>query len=95
MGETELREVLDGATPQFEQLRRLSLLEGVQGEQLELIVLLDRASCLLEAGLSVQIFCAFAAIASDRNLAILAEPSPSSSSALLDTSDLHFAQPDH
>jgi len=72
--QTELEAVELGARHDFEQLRRLSLLEVVQGELLEILVLLDRALRLTESTLSVQVFCAFVASASDRNLAILAEP---------------------
>ena len=70
----ELADADAAGAADFEELRRLALLEGVLGELLELIVLFDRALALSEAGLDVFVFRAFAASASDRNLAIAAAP---------------------
>ena len=70
----ELADADAAGAADFAALRRLALLEGVLGELLELIVLFDRALALSEAGLDVFVFRAFAASASDRNLAIAAAP---------------------
>ena len=61
----------------FEALRRLSLVEVVHGELLELLVVLDRALCLREAGLKVSIGKAFSTKASSRNLVLTAMPETS------------------
>ena len=71
--EEEIEEATTRAAGQFEQMRRLSLLEGLFGELLELLLTLDRAIALDNAGLSVCVFKAFATKDSDRNLAILAD----------------------
>uniref|UniRef100_A0A7S0Q7F2 Methyltransferase domain-containing protein n=1 Tax=Coccolithus braarudii TaxID=221442 RepID=A0A7S0Q7F2_9EUKA len=70
----ELQVAASKSRPDFEARRRISLLEVVLGELLELVVIVDRALCLAEAGHSVRLFRAFEATASDRNLAIMAEP---------------------
>jgi hypothetical protein len=71
--EEEIEEASGRASGQFEQIRRLSLLEGLFGELLELLSVLDRAIALDDAGLAVCVFKAFEAKDSDRNLAILAD----------------------
>jgi hypothetical protein len=70
--DAELNAVAAAASPQFEAQRRLSLLECVQGEMIELLVLLDRTLALRDAGHAADIVAAFGLSASDRNLAILA-----------------------
>lgn len=70
----ELQQAIDLAHPKFERSRRLSVLEPMLGEFIEIICTLDRALALHEAGLRTRVFQSFAAGASDRNLAILAEP---------------------
>ena len=66
-------ETVGGA--KFERSRRLSLLEPMLGELIEICCTLDRTLALHEAGMRTRVFRSFAAGASDRNLAILAEPS--------------------
>lgn len=56
---------------EFETQRRLSLLECVQGELIELLVLLDRTLALRDYGHEASIIAAFDRSASDRNLAIV------------------------
>jgi plasmid stability protein len=70
--DAELAAIAAAASPGFEAQRRLSLLECVQGEMMELLVLLDRALALRDAGHAVDVVAAFGLSASDRNLAILA-----------------------
>uniref|UniRef100_A0A6S9QW88 Uncharacterized protein n=1 Tax=Chrysotila carterae TaxID=13221 RepID=A0A6S9QW88_CHRCT len=70
----EIAAAIYAAGPKFETLRRLSLLEVVYGDYLELLVLLDRALLLAESGLLVSTCRAFPSAASDRNLAIIAQP---------------------
>ena len=72
--DAELAASVEAAHAPFERSRRLSLLEPVLGELIELLCTLDRALALEEAGMRVSVFKAFGAGASDRNLAILAEP---------------------
>ena len=71
--EDELARAVAAARGPFERARRMSLLEPVLGELIELLCTLDRALALCDAGLSVSVFAAFEEGASDRNLAILAE----------------------
>eukprot|EP00966_Prymnesium_polylepis_P214739 4972778-Prymnesium_polylepis.1 len=53
----------------------ISLLEPLLGEHIEMLALLDRALCLAEVPhVDVCVFRAFRASASDRNLAIIAQP---------------------
>ena len=66
-------ETVGGA--KFERSRRLSLLEPMLGELIEICCTLDRTLALHEAGMRTRVFRSFVAGASDRNLAILAEPS--------------------
>lgn len=79
--DAELTAAVDAARIPFERSRRLSLLEPVLGELIELLCTLDRALALHEAGLRTRVFRAFEAGASDRNLAILAQPNGGTGSA--------------
>ena len=72
--EEELAEARARAHVPFERLRRLSLLEPMLGELIELLGTLDRALALHDAGMATCVFKAFEQGASDRNLALLAEP---------------------
>ena len=71
--EMELAEASRRAFDSFERDRKLSLLEPVFGELIELLCTLDRALALQEAGLHASVFRGFSAGASSRNLCILAE----------------------
>ena len=72
--DAELAQATATARGPFERHRRLGLLEPVLGELVELLCTLDRALALQEAGMRTCIFRAFEAGASDRNLAVLAQP---------------------
>lgn len=67
-------------------IRRASLIEPLLGELIEIVCTLDRALLLHEAGLATRVFRSFVAHASDRNLAIFAQPAAS-------THDTTSAQP--
>ena len=71
--EVELSEAAAAALGPFKRSRRLSLLEPVLGELIELLCTLDRALALAEVGMHTCVFRAFDAGASDRNLALLAQ----------------------
>lgn len=72
--DAELAQATATARGPFERHRRLGLLEPVLGELVELLCTLDRALALQEAGMRTCVFKAFEAGASDRNLAVLAQP---------------------
>ena len=70
--EEELMRAAERSTAPFARDRRLSLLEPVLGELVELSAFLDRAMALEEGGLSTQVSTAFGRDCSDRNLCITA-----------------------
>ena len=74
--EAELADSTEAAHEPFERSRRLSLLEPLLGELMEVLCTLDRAMALEEAGMAACVFRAFETGVSDRDLAILAEPAP-------------------
>ncbi|MBI5532059.1 MAG: methyltransferase [Deltaproteobacteria bacterium] len=71
--EPQLDEVIQRARDVFGKVRRLTLPRAMLGPVVELAVVLDRASALVEAGYAVQVLRLFAPEASPRNLVILAQ----------------------
>lgn len=73
-GDHELERIERRARAEHARIRRLSLPRSMLGRLLELAVVLDRACALEERGRPTEVFEAFDASSSPRNLALLSHP---------------------
>jgi hypothetical protein len=81
--EAELRRYESDAERDYAVIRRLSLPRNLLARLVEVAVVLDRANCLVEAGLSVRIARLVPRAVTPRNIAIFASFSEADLPALL------------